>query len=80
MANRTNLIAEFGRDLLAHGYISIPNLLIRSYQSMGINDQELVLLLHIIYLQSSENNRYPTAERFESLMSAPLSGEKSIVN
>jgi DNA replication protein len=80
LANRTNLIAEFGRDLLAQGYTSIPNLLLRSYQSMGINDQELVLLLHIIYLQSAENNRYPTVEHFESLMSAPPSTIEDCLN
>jgi DNA replication protein len=70
LANKTNLIAEFGRDLLAQGYTSIPNLLLRSYKSIGITDQELVVLLHLIYLRSDQKNWYPVTEILNSLMSA----------
>jgi len=70
LANRTNLIAEFGRDLLAQGYTSIPNLLLRSYRSIGISDREMVVLLHLIYLRSEHRDWHPVAESLYTLMSS----------
>ena len=71
LASKTNLIAEFGRDLLAQGYTSVPNLLLRSYRSMGISDQEMIVLLHLIYLRSEQKNLRIVTESLQVLMSSP---------
>lgn len=79
LANRTNLIAEFGRDLFVQGNTSIPNILLRSYKNMGITDQEFVVLVHLLYLRASENEPYPSVERLLSLMSSQKSEIEEIL-
>lgn len=71
LAGKTNLIAEFGRDLLAQGYTSVPNLLLRSYRSMGITDQEMIVLLHLVYLHSEQKSLRVVTESLNALMSSP---------
>lgn len=71
LAGKTNLIAEFGRDLLAQGYTSVPNLLLRSYRSMGISDQEMIVLLHLVYLRSELKSLRIVTESLQDLMSSP---------
>lgn len=71
LAGKTNLIAEFGRDLLAQGYTSVPNLLLRSYRSMGISDQEMIVLLHLVYLRSEQKSLRIVTESLQDLMSSP---------
>ncbi len=70
LASKTNLIAEFGRDLLDQGYTSVPNLLLRAYRSMGISDQEMIVLLHLIHLSSEHKNLRLVTENLQDLMSS----------
>ncbi|MDH7479299.1 MAG: DnaD domain protein [Syntrophomonadaceae bacterium] len=66
----SNLIAGFAAALAGEGFTSIPNLLIRSYASLGISDRQLVLLLHLLYLAQSEEEHCPPTARLQQLMTA----------
>ena len=80
LANRINLIAQFGRDSFTQGYTSIPNLLLRTYKSIGLTDIELVVLFHLVYFRLAEKNSFPTLEKFAHLMSTPVEEIESCLN
>lgn len=66
----SNLIAGFAAALAGEGFTSVPNLLMRSYASLGISDRQLVLLLHLLYLAQNEGEHCPPAARLQQLMTA----------
>lgn len=65
-----NLIDGFAEALVSEGFTSVPNLLMRSYSSLGIKDHELVILLHLIYLRSVGGDGYPAVVRLQGLTTA----------
>jgi len=44
--------------------------LLRAYQSMGISDQEMMVLIHLIYLRSEQKNIQLVTESLQDLMSS----------
>ncbi len=49
-----NITAAFGNDLIASGTTTIPNLLLKMYKHMGIEDKEMVLLIQLFRLRPEE--------------------------
>ncbi|WP_307403310.1 DnaD domain-containing protein [Desulfofundulus luciae] len=56
-----NITAAFGADLLLQGTTAIPNLLLRLYRHLDINDEEMILLIQLLRLQVEEKNLFPSA-------------------
>ena len=56
-----NITAAFGADLLVLGSTGIPNLLLKYYSKMNIDDSEMMLLIQLIKLRT-ERNIFPTVE------------------
>lgn len=63
-----NITAAFGADLFAQGVTVVPNLLLRYYRALGLDERELCLLLQIMRLMISEGVPLPTA----SLLAAEM--------
>ena len=61
---------------IVNGNTSIPNLLLDNYKNIGINDSELVVILHLLYFQG-RNNFFPSIALLEQRMS--LSRDKIMV-
>lgn len=57
-----NITAVFGADLFIQGVTSIPNLLLRYYPIIGLNDEEMMLLIQILRLRTEEKEYYPSPE------------------
>lgn len=57
-----NLFVKFTTELVVDGAISLPNLLLKGYKKMGLNETELLLLLHLWRFNQEEGDSYPTPE------------------
>jgi len=57
-----NITAVFGADLTLQGCTSIPNLLLRNYTRIDINDEEMMVLVQLWRLRTEEKNLYPPPE------------------
>lgn len=42
-------------SILEEGTTSVSNLLLSNYQNIGLNDQEMMLIIHLLYFQSKGN-------------------------
>lgn len=65
-----NITGRFALDLINESQTLVPNLLLKYYKQLVISDQELVLLIHLLYLRNSEKNYYPSPEKLSQLMTA----------
>lgn len=65
-----NITATFGADLYTSGNTTIPNLLLKYYKKLGINDNEMLLLIQIFYHRSVLNDPYPSIEVLSDSMTA----------
>lgn len=66
-----SLYVKFTSELFVNGTISLPNLLLSSYKKLGLNETELVLLIHLWRFQQEEDNRYPTPKDLSDYMTTP---------
>jgi len=64
-----NITAAFGSDLFLQGSTAIPNLLLKFYSQLGINDSEMMLLIQLIRLRTEDKNFFPTLETLYPLLS-----------
>ncbi|MEX2103968.1 MAG: hypothetical protein WD907_01365, partial [Bacilli bacterium] len=55
--------------LLQNGMIALPSLLFRHYHSLTLNEEQMMLLLHIHIFQSQEHIDFPTVRQIEERMS-----------
>lgn len=55
-------------DWLAEGSLAIPKLLLKYYKSIGLNEEEFVLLLHI-HSSIESGNSFPTPDELSERMS-----------
>ncbi len=55
---------------LSEGSVSIPSLLLQSYASLGLNETEIMLLIHLIAFREKEQNDFPTIDELQSRLSA----------
>lgn len=56
-----NITAAFGTDLFIHGVTFVPSLLLKWYRQMGLNESEMMLLLHLLRLRTEEKELFPPA-------------------
>jgi hypothetical protein len=54
------IAVRFGDNLLDYGFTSIPNLLLFNYTGLGISNQELVFILHLLSFWWGRANPYPS--------------------
>jgi DNA replication protein len=54
--------------LMSSGFIAIPGILLREYKRLGLNDHEMMLLLHLIQFRQ-EGIGFPTAYELSERMS-----------
>jgi len=63
-----NITAAFGSDLFLQGSTTIPNLLLKFYSQLGINDSEMMLLIQLIRLRTEDKNYFPSLEALYPLL------------
>lgn len=66
---RGNITAAFSTDLLLQGCTSVPNILLKYYSQMGINDTQMMLLIQILRLQTEDKNILPSPETLAEYLS-----------
>ncbi len=66
MANRTNLCGDFGADLMLSGVVPVPKLLLYNYALLGLQEDEVILILQLISLR--HENPYPAPAELAELM------------
>lgn len=66
---RPELLAAFGSTLWVKGLVVIPNLLLMHYARLGLNEAEVMLLLHLLRLEALEGNCFPQPEEISRFMS-----------
>lgn len=63
-----NLFLKFASELFVDGAVAVPSLLLKSYKKIGLDETELILLLHLWCFQQQDHNGYPTPKELSSLM------------
>lgn len=63
-----SLFVKFTSELIADGAVSLPNLLLSSYKKMGLNETELLLLIHLWRFEQEEGKSYPTPSELADYM------------
>lgn len=48
--------------ILDSGFISLPNALLKNYQKMGLNEMELIVLIHLWRFKQLEQKAFPSAQ------------------
>ncbi len=64
-----NITASFGTDLFMQGGTFVPNILLKWYRQIGLNESEMMLLLHLLRLRIEEKELLPSTATMGSLMS-----------
>lgn len=67
---KINITAAFGAELVLEGAISIPSILLKYYNKIGITDFQMILLIHVIRLITEEKELFPTPETLADYMEA----------
>ena len=65
---QTNLLSTFTSDLIINGSITVPNLLLKVYNKIGLDETELLLILHLWRFKEEEKNDYPCLDELASYM------------
>lgn len=65
-----NITSAFGSDIILEGMTSVPNLLLKYYSKIGITDNEMMLVIQLMYLQTSTDQQFPSFETLAGFMSA----------
>lgn len=71
-----NITAAFGTDLVSLGATSVPNLVLKYYQKIGITDSEMMLVVQLIRLRA-EQQPFPSLEAITDCMAADSQKIKS---
>ncbi|OPY58535.1 MAG: DNA replication protein DnaD [Pelotomaculum sp. PtaU1.Bin035] len=67
---KVNITATFGSDLVLEGATSIPNILLKTYNQIGISDFQMLLLIQMIRLNVEKKEYYPNPEMLAEYMEA----------
>jgi len=62
------MLASFGSAVWLGGIVSLPNLLFSYYSRLGLNEIEVMLLVHLYRLECFEGEPFPTPERLSEFM------------
>lgn len=65
---KPELLAAFGSALWVKGLVAIPNLLLTHYSRLGLNEAEVMLLIHLLRLETLEGNCFPQPEELSRFM------------
>lgn len=55
---------------LSEGSVSIPSLLLQGYAKLGLNETDMMLLIHLISFKEKEQKDFPTIDEIQARMSA----------
>lgn len=66
--NKVNVYGSFAQSLLFSGNASVPKYLLEHYTDLGLNDQEMLILIHII--SAGEAGTYLSPDSLSARMSA----------
>jgi len=66
---RGNITSAFGSDIILEGMTSVPNLLLKYYSKIGITDSEMMLIIQLMYLQTSVDRQFPSLDVLAQFMS-----------
>ncbi len=64
-----NITSAFGSDLFLEGITGIPNLLLKYFPKIGITDNEMMLIIQLIHLQTGANQNFPSLDVLAQFMS-----------
>jgi DNA replication protein len=64
-----NITAAFGTDLFIHGITFVPNMLLEFYPRMGLDESEVMLLIHLLRMRAQDKNLYPSREELGECLS-----------
>lgn len=67
--SKIHVYGSFTQALLFSGGLIIPKYLLENYTDLGINSQELVIILHLI--NASESHHYPSIQQLSQRMNIP---------
>lgn len=65
-------VDDFARGMLAAltaGTLSLPHALLRDYKQAGLQDGDVMLLIHLLAFRDNEHNEFPAMEELEQRMS-----------
>ena len=68
-----NITCSFGSDIILEGMTGVPNLLLKYYSKLGITDNEMMLIIQLMNLQSAANQQLPSHDVLAQYMSADKS-------
>lgn len=74
-----SLFLKFTSELFVDGAVTVPSLLLKSYKKIGLDETELILLLHLWCFQQQDNNSYPTPKELSSLMTIESSRVQTLL-
>lgn len=60
--SRGSISSAFGVELISGGGLWLPRILLQNYAKLGISNQEMMLLIHLLSLSQSENSSVPIRE------------------
>ena len=75
--NKVSVIGSFTQALFFSGVVSIPKYLLTHYTKIGLNDQEMMVLIQI--LCEAESNPYPSIATLASRMTASPADIEEVV-
>ncbi|GFN30699.1 DnaD domain-containing protein [Paenibacillus xylaniclasticus] len=59
-------------DAMSGGGVFIPSALLRTYRALGVEESEMMLLVHLMAFRESEGNEFPTPEQLADRMGKPI--------
>lgn len=68
-----NITSAFGSDIILEGITGVPNLLLKYYAKIGITDSEMMLIIQLMHIQTSTNERFPSHDVLAQFMSGDRS-------
>lgn len=63
-----NITSSFGSDIILEGMTGVPNLLLKYYSKLGITDNEMMLIIQLMHIQTASNQPCPSYEALAEYM------------
>lgn len=57
-----NITSSFGSDIILEGMTGVPNLLLKYYSKLGVTDNEMMLIIQLMHVQTAANQQCPSYE------------------
>jgi len=59
-------------DAMSGGGVFIPSALLRTYRALGLEESDMMLLVHLMAFREAEGNDFPTPEQLADRMGMPI--------